>query len=273
MLGLSTKTTIPGPAIFQTLSGGKNIPGTVFELHGTDPLTGQDQMSSKINGPDGLRLKVLGRSVIPTLIIPQIGVAISPATEVMVRFLPVSHFIDKSTISVLGLGIKHILTEDIFGPDDKIYQVLPPFDIAGYAGFTSENFSYKVTIIPSFIDKTNSGNTATNYSNQRIRIQSRDFTAGVLISRKFSVLIPHLGIAWSAANTEIAVLGTYPVKSTMAPGYTTIINLNNPFLVSGSHWGLNANMGLAVDLAFFRINCDFILSRYKRVNMGISFFL
>ncbi len=273
MLGLSPKTTVPGPPIFQTFSGGKNIPETVFELHGTDPLTGQDQAGTTINGRDGVDLKVMGWSVIPTLITPQISLGISPGTEVMIRFLPESHFINRSAASVLGLGIKHTLTEDIFGPDNRIIQLLPPFDIAAYAGYTSENVSYQVSLIPSFVDKTNSGNTTTNYSNQRIRLQSTDFTAGVLISRTFSVLTPHLGIAWSAATTDIAVLGTYPVKVMVAPGYSTILNLNNPFLVTGSHWGMDADLGINLNLVFFRLSSDFILSKYKRVSLGISFFL
>lgn len=271
-IGLSSNTTIPGPSIFQTLSGGKNIPQTVFQLHTKNPLTGQDQIAGTFNGPEGEKIRILGRSVIPTVISPQLGIGISRATEVMIRFLPASHFTDRTTASVYGLGIKHTLTETIFGTDEKIYKDLPPFDIAAYAGFTKETITYNINIQPAESDRINSGNSATDYSRQKARMNSSDFTAGALISRSFSFFSPHIGIAWSAATTRLAFLGNYPMKVTMVPGYSTLIDLKNPFLVSNRHWGIDSTIGFNLDLGFFRINSDLILSKYTRFNLGINCF-
>lgn len=272
-LGLSSNITFRNSSINQTITGGPNSANAIFDVHGKD-FMGGDHVVGSFNGPGGINAKFMGRSFIPTVVTPQIGIGVSRNTELMIRLVPGIHLGKDMNASVYGLGVKETLTDLIFGTHDKLSHTLAPLDLAAYMGYSTETLSYKVNVQPTDADKASSGNEKTDYSSQRVRMRSTDFTIGAIASKTFLFITPHAGVAYSAANTDLAALGTYPVTANGAGkgGSNSVTNVVDPFLVTGAHNGLSANIGVNINLFLIKINTDYVVSRYKRLNIGLSIF-
>ncbi len=271
-LGLSTSVRPTGSPINQTFAGGTNTNNAGFDVYGKNPVTGQDQKITSFTGPDGLNLNVLGKNIVPTVQTPQIGIGILPSTEVMIRLMPDVHIGRYAEITVLGLGVKQTLNNLIFGSGKDNKETTVPVDLAVYTGYSMEKLSYKLDIEPTAAERATSGNEMTNYGNQRVQLRTTNYTVGALASKKFWFVTPHAGIAYSAAQTTLSAIGTYPVPSVSSVGTPSVSNVQNPFLVSGLHNGLSANIGLNLNLFIFKINTDYIISKYNRLNVGVSLF-
>lgn len=271
-LGLSSNTRINGSPINQTFAGGPNTSQASFDIYGKNPMTGQDQKVTTITGPDGMNLNVLSRNVIPTVVTPQIGIGVLPGTEIMIRLLPDVHVGRYAEVTVLGFGAKQTLNNLIFGTDDKGGKNTQLFDLAAYGGYSMEKLSYKLDIEPTDAQKATSGNQNTNYKNQKVQMRTTDFTVGAIISKKILFITPHAGFAYSASQTTLSAIGTYPVPVVGPTGLSSVSNIDNPFLVTGSHNGMSANFGLNINLFLVKINTEYVISKYNRLNVGLSLF-
>lgn len=269
-LGLSTSVRPTGTPINQTFAGGKNTNGAGFDIYGKNPYTQQDQKVTSFAGPDGINLSVLGKSAVPTVVTPQLGFGILPGTEVMIRFLPTVHMGKDASAQVLGFGLKQSISDLIFGLAGKAGKKVAPFDLAVYTGYSYENLGYRLDIEPSEADKVSSGNASTNYSTQKIQLRTTNYTLGALISKKILFITPHAGIAYSNATSTLSALGTYPVEAVGPTGANTVTNVVNPFLVAGANSGMSANLGVNLNIFFFKVNTDYIISKYSRLNVGLS---
>lgn len=272
-IGLSSAITFRNSPINPTITGGPNSANAIFDVHGKDFLGG-DHIVASINGPDGIKAKLQGKSFIPTIVTPQIGFGISKNTEIMIRLVPAIQVGKNVNASVYGLGIKETLTDLIFGPVSKLSKKLAPMDIAAYMGYSTETLGYKLNVQPTDADKTSSGNQNTDYSSQRIKMRTTNFTIGAIASKTILFITPHAGFAYTAASTNLAALGTYPVTVNGAGknGSNSVTNMVDPFAVSGAHNGASANFGVNINLFLIKINTDYIISKYNRLNVGLSLF-
>ena len=271
-LGLSSNVRIDGSPINQTFAGGPNTSNAAFDIYGKNPMTGQDQKITTITGPDGMNLNVLNHNVIPTVVTPQIGIGVLPGTEIMIRLLPDVHVGKYAQVTVVGVGAKQTLNNLIFGSGDNTSKTTDMFDLAAYSGYSMEKLSYKLDIEPTDAQKTTSGNQNTNYKNQKVQMKTTDFTVGALISKKILFITPHAGIAYSTSQTTLSAIGTYPVPVVGPTGLSSVSNVDNPFLVTGSHNGMSANIGLNINLFLIKINTEYVISKYNRLNVGLSLY-
>lgn len=265
-LKLDGNITIVGSPVNQTAAGASNTTGAGFDIHSINPAYG-DRIVAHLEGPRGLNIHFRSRSFVPTIVTPQIGFGISPTTELMIRFLPDFKVNNHTYASAYGVGIKKTLTDLIFGPRNKIFNVPPPVELAAYAGYSMETLFYNLHINPSAGTTPGTGSENASFSHQKIRIHSNDLTVGALASKKIYFLTAHAGLAFTASNTSLSLKGNYPV---IAEGSFKTSYITNPFNVSGANTGVSANIGVNLNVWKIRVNTDIIAGRYTRFNIGLG---
>ncbi len=259
---------VHGSPINQTVSGGQNNTGAAFDLYAKNPYTGEPLKVATVAGANGLNLRLGGISMVPTIVTPQLGFGFSSGTEVMVRLIPDIHYSSNTEVTVVGLGLKQNLSDLIFHKKDKGIRAIVPFDLAVYTGYSMENINYKLDVQPDPTEKRTSGNENTNYNNQKINVKTTNYTVGAIISKKILFLTPHAGIAYSASQTTLGVLGTYPTQEITKTGMT-IKNVQDPLLIIGQNSGMSANIGLNLNVFFVKLSTDLIVGKYDRMNVSL----
>lgn len=192
----------------------------------------------------------------------QLTVGLVHNTDLTIRTTPTIHISDDAgSVGMIGFGIKHDIIQDFAKGVPK------PFDLALAVNYNRINYSKTLDVQPDN-GTTPVAGSSTNFSNQRIGAHFSGFNIQAIISKKLLFFTPFVAVAYQTANTNLNVLGNFPLTAT-ATTYTTVtdpVNINEK-----SVNGLRADAGFQMAFVGLRIYASISTGEYTSANAGIGF--
>lgn len=244
-------------------------------------ISGNATSSPTIFGPDVAGQTIIynpqGREVLRYDLPEGIGIGFAPAlflqanvglpkgTELMVRFFPSISISDLDGFGLWGVGIKHNIKQWIRGMN------LWPIDLSVGFGYTASTIRYKVSLLPEVDINTGQPFPGSlpnsSYNNQRFEFKTNAYNFALLISKRLSVISFFGGPRFDIGNSTFSTLGLYPISTPAA----TNENINNPISIKTKLNQIGFNAGFRLQLGFFALFADGVLSKYSSINGGIAF--
>lgn len=278
-LGLSNQTRVIGTNTKAATIFGSNKESEMPEvgIYGRYPGATQDSMLSSTKLPPGIGLPYF---VVPA---PQITLGVGLKTDISVRFLP-SLTLGDFKLDMFGISVKHDFKQWIPVMKDL------PFDLSVQAGYTQLNGSLAIEALKA----ANSSNTTYNPDpnrgyTQTVDISSKAYNANIIFSKKFIWFTPYVSVGYSAASTELAMKGDYPItmvnenfdytKAFGSPLYNpndpnshpkVVKTITDPIKINGDVSSLAATFGFRAKFTVFAIHADYTIAQYHMLTTGIS---
>jgi hypothetical protein len=240
-----TSTTSIAP----TFGGSKSAPTPLMDIKDDNGKT-----IGTFNMPNGVIKYIPAPDI-------QLTIGLVHNTDITIRTIPtVNVGSNTGSIGMIGFGIKHDIIQDFAKGVPK------PFDLAIAINYNRINYSKTLNVQPD--DGTTAApGSQSDFSNQRISGYFSGTNVQAIISKKLLFFTPFLAIAYQSANTNVSVLGNYPVTSSTGE-YTTItdpVHINE-----NSVSGFRTDIGFQLNLAVFRIFASYSPGSYQSVNGGIG---
>jgi len=245
----------PNQTIAPTIGGERSNDGPVMNIY--------DEHHNKV---DEFTLPPGKLPVIPS---PQVQLTLGLVqnTDITVRAIPKINFgSDVGSVSMIGFGLKHDLTQYMFGPAKK----LVPFDLSVLLAYSRLNLDAALNVKPEdgAVHDPSDPNKNTDFSNQHTDAHFTSFLAEAIISKKLLFFTPFLAVGYNTAHANLAAIGNYPVTTNANGEYSVF---TNPITISEQTIsGLRADIGFQLNLGI-RIFASASLAQYKSVNAGIGF--
>jgi len=208
----------------------------------------------------------------------QLTVGLIHSTDLTIRAIPsISVGSDVGSVSMIGFGLKHSISQYIFGPAAKVV----PFDLSVMLAWSRLNLNYNLNVQPAqnadgngtAQHDPNDSNNNTDFSTQHTDAHFTSFMGEAIISKKLLFFTPFLAVGYNTGSTNFAIVGNYPITTssniTGTQDYYTIFT--NPVTIhETSISGMRADIGFQLNLGI-RIFASATLAQYKSVNGGIGF--
>ena len=202
----------------------------------------------------------------------QVGIGLPLGTELKVRFMPKITISDGS-LSLWGIGLVHSIMQYL--PGDKLL----PIDVSLFGGYTKLKANVPLELEPENYDNY-STYTMASFQDQKMTANVTAMNIGVIGSLNLPVLTVYGGLGYSKTNTEVKLLGNFPLPtvnlaiSTTEGVYEDAGVLNNfPSMEFKNFSGVRANIGLRVKLSVITIHVDYTRAQYNvlTAGFGVSF--
>jgi len=208
----------------------------------------------------------------------QLTVGLIHNTDLTIRAIPtVKVSNDVGSVSMIGFGLKHSISQYIFGPAARVM----PFDLSVMLGWSRLNLNYNLNVQPAQNSDgvgtaqhdPNDPNHNTDFSTQHTDAHFTSFMGEAIISKKLLFFTPFLAVGYNTASTNFNIVGNYPITTgtnlTGTQDFYTVFS-NPVSLHETSISGMRADIGFQMNLGI-RIFASATLAQYKSVNGGIGF--
>jgi len=258
-LGLSNNVRLAAgsPAIAPTFIGSDIANTPTLELYGRSPL-GTDVVVETFKLP---------KRQIPAAYAPQLQLTVGLVknTDVTLRVIPRTKVSDDiGSAGMFGFGVKHEIMPDILGDAGS---AAIPFNLAIAAGYTRLSYKNELEVRPAAgkVPEPNSA-TRTDFSTQRLDGKVSGVNVQAIVSKKIMFFTPFAAIGYNTAQTNVGLLGNYPVTS----GQTTYTVYTDPVKLSNNINNFKFDAGFQLDLSVLKIYASGSLGTYKSVTGGIG---
>lgn len=253
----------PGDGKVPTVAG-PDEPGASLRVY-REPNNPASEELLTFNAPGGA-----GLDMVPVPM-AQLSFGLLPYTDVVGRYVPELEFSnndDDVKVGVSGIGVKHNFTGWV--PFLKRL----PFDASLYftyakvyaeTGFNFTSADYNVKLDPQFVD-----DQFTFKDDQRLEFDTHAMKYGLILSKKVGILTVFASIGNNETETNIDVLGHYPI---LEDGGDEVIikSEKDPLMLDlGSSTNMAYNAGLRLKLSFFKLYASVNQAEYTSFNAGIS---
>ncbi|HKI45843.1 MAG TPA: DUF6588 family protein [Balneolales bacterium] len=262
-LSLQNLSYQSGPSNSPTISGPKSS-GATFDVSQT--VNGQKYSMGTFTMPRGT-----GWHAVPAPMI-QAGIGLIKGTSIMFRFLPKTSVHNYGDVQLWGVGIHHSVNQWI--PEGKLL----PVKISVFAAYTKLQTNSPLTINP-----VTDANTTDPYSNsnntwngQAVNSTTSAFTVNAIVGKSLPFIGFFAGVGYESSTMKVNTPGSYPVTvpdpTVSNPSHKVVDKIDNPISITmngaNSFRGL---VGLQFKLAFFHINAEYVIAKYRVLSTGISF--
>ncbi len=255
-IGLSNHLTVDPASTTNfapTFAGDKNAATPLMDI--------KDDNGNKIgtfNMPNGVIKYIPAPDV-------QLTIGVFKNTDITIRTTPTVNIGSNSgSIGMIGFGIKHDIIQDFVGKKAK---KLIPFDLAIAVNYNRINYSATLNVQPNAGDQPATSGQPSDFSNQRIKGYFSGTNVQAIISKKLLFFTPFLSVGYQGANTNVSVLGNYPVSS--SAGFYGVIT--DPVHINESSIsGFRTDMGFQLNLLLLRIFASYSPGQYQSVNAGFG---
>jgi hypothetical protein len=206
--------------------------------------------------------------VIPTPQL-QLTVGLIDGTDLTIRGFPqVNLGGDVGEVGMIGFGLKHDLTQYIFGKA----KILVPFNLSVLAAYSHLSLTDNLSVQPdqgAMHDPTDA-NTNTDFSNQHTSAHFNSFLAEAIFSKKVLFFTPFVAVGYNTSSTHFAAVGNYPVttRETLTQEYYSVytdpVNINETSIS-----GFRSDIGFQINFGF-SIYVAYSLAQYSSVTGGIG---
>ena len=258
-LGLTNMTVISGGNMAPTIAGA-DVPGPLMQV--------KDDQGNNIgtfNTPNGF-----GQDIVPVPM-AQIGFGILPHTDIIGRYIPdlsYNYGANKMKLGSWGIGVKHNFMKWVSFLKDL------PFDASVFGSYSEVNAQNSLSFTPEDYNLDNVTVTFTSDDSQLLQVKSKTTKFGLIVSKQLGVITFFGGIGQSTSESNLDMLGKYPVITTVEGGGQVITNedaLYDPISVQFTSKNMCMDAGLRLQLGFFGIFGSVNKAEYTSYNAGISF--
>lgn len=207
-----------------------------------DTPFGKEQV--EVTLPEGIA--AAGINFVPSALV-QARVGIFKGTELKARFFPKINY-DNVMVEVYGAGLQHEVTS--WFPADL------PVAVSGIVAYTKMNGAY------DFTEESN-----IEGENQRVKTNMNSWVFSGVVSTNFPVINLYGGLGYMSGNSETAMLGTYVIQDETTG--RTIEEVEDPFTINDEVDGIKANLGLSLQLGFFKIHGGYSFQEYDALTVGL----
>jgi len=233
------------PTMFGPNLGADDLPQlTVRDFSDIDSDGDLQEDLIRISAPTGLGLQegdlgdILPFNAVPVPMV-QLGVGLVKGTDLKVRFIPEQTIGDDATISLMGFGLLHDVTQWL--PGENIF----PLSLSVFAGFTQLNTEI-------FLDDSKT---------QSMSLEANSFTGQVIASKKILFFTPYVGLGFASSTSNVDLLGRFETENSV---------LTDPLSFEYEDSGFRANAGLTLELAVIRLNVDYAFQEYNTLTVGFG---
>lgn len=263
-LGLANiELVTPGSGPIPTVAG-PDKPGSKLRVFREANNPSSEELLT-FDAPEGS-----GLDVVPVPM-AQISFGLLPHTDLIGRYVPELEFSgsdDDVKVGLKGIGLKHNFTNWVpflkkLPVDAALFFTYAQVNAETGFNFTSED--YNVDLNADFID-----DQFTFKDDQRLEFDTRAMKYGLILSKKLGVLTVFGSIGNNETETNIDLLGHYPL---LEDGGTEVVikSEKDPLrLDMGSSSNIAYNGGLRLRLGFFKLYASVNRAAYTSYNAGIG---
>jgi hypothetical protein len=234
-----------------------------------------------INHRELLNFTLPQGSGIPVMIVPsaQLNIGVYKNTDICFRFIPSIDFVNDFKISLWGIGIIHDIKQWI-----PLAKELP-FDLAFQFAYTRLKMSYdfgKNGLKPEIgsVYADGSQPVSTRYHDQHFTFESQAWNTNLIVSKKISFFTPYANLGWQGWNTDMVLMGTYPLVNSVYINVNDLLDPNNGKLITGDYTdplsvsakrnAPVAGLGFRLKFSVFTFHAHYTLSDYSAASAGIG---
>jgi hypothetical protein len=192
----------------------------------------------------------------------QLTIGIFRNTDLTVRTTPTINIGSNSgSVQMIGFGLKHDIIQDFAGKGKT-----KPFDLAIAINYNRINYNAPLNVQPDNGTQPASG-SSSDFSNQRVNGYFSGTNVQAIISKKLLFFTPFFSVAYQSANTNLGILGNYPI-TTGSGVYSTVtdpVHINETSIS-----GFRADAGFQLNLLVLRIYASVSEGQYLSANAGIG---
>lgn len=248
----------PGKIISPTFSGNEHVNGPEMNIY--------DDKGSKVTSfrlPGGIL-----KDIVPT---PQIQATIGLVqnTDFTFRAMPaVKINRDFGSISLIGFGVKHNIAQDFSSADNPL-----PFDFAVAFSCNVLKYNKHLNLQPDGIALPADPQQSTDFSNQKIYGQFKNYLFQAILSKKLSFFTPYLAVGYNTSKAEVGIKGNYPIPTEVAANQIFYTTYSDPVKIEKTYVdGFRADMGFELRFPIIRLYASYgFEGNYRLVNAGIGF--
>ena len=205
----------------------------------------------------------------------QFTIGLPIINDVSIRWMPTVKTSD-AKVSFWGLGLKHNFKQWI--PGVKML----PFDASVLVAYTKLNADYyfpaESQITPDKLVGGSLGYIAdpnlNNYSTQSMKINTKAFTTGIVLSKTLLFFTPYIGAGIVKTNFDVVLAGNYPTLGdpVLSGGSykMQIKNVADPVKVTGSETMPNATFGFRLKFAVISFHAQYVAQKYATASAGFG---
>ena len=259
-LGLTRTSFVSGDPNAPTVAGKKEDGPTMkVALDPNDPNNPSKTLEFDL--PQGS-----GYDLVPVPM-AQISVGVLPYSDVSVRYVPKQSFNDDEvSFDMMGLGFKNNFMRWIPGLK------LLPFDASVFINYSKINAESELEFTAEDYNEEFVAVSQDNYTHkddQRLMIDTRATSYGLVISKKLSVLTLFASAGHSSSKSDIDLKGTYPFAK-YENGQSVIYGEVDPIALEFESSNVALSAGFRLKLAFFSLYGSVNRMEYTSYNAGIA---
>ncbi|MGV8096536.1 MAG: DUF6588 family protein [Mangrovibacterium sp.] len=198
----------------------------------------------------------------------QITVGVLPHSDLSIRYVPErSYNDDEISFDMIGLGFKNNFMRWIPGLK------LLPFDASVFVNYSKINAESALDFSANDYNDVFvavSRNEYVHDENQRLLIDTRTTSYGLVVSKKMSVLTLFASAGHSSSKSDIDLKGTYPFAK-YENNESVIYGETDPITVDFESSNVALSAGFRLKLAFFSLYGSINRLEYTSYNAGIAF--
>lgn len=197
----------------------------------------------------------------------QVTVGALPHTDVSVRYVPELSFNDDEvSFDMMGFGVKHNFMRWIPGLK------LLPFDASVFVNYSNINAESELEFTPDDYNDAFVAASRVDYvprDDQRLMIDTRTTSYGLVISKKMSVLTVFASAGHSSGKSDIDLKGSYPFAK-YENNESVIYEEVDPIALEFETSNVSLSAGFRLKLAFFSLYGSVNHMEYTSYNAGIA---
>ena len=197
----------------------------------------------------------------------QVTVGALPHTDLSVRYVPELSFNDDEiSFDMMGVGVKHNFMKWIPGLK------LLPFDASVFVNYSKINAESELEFTENDYNEVLVAASRIDYAHQddqRLMIDTRTTSYGLVVSKKLSVLTLFASAGHSSSKSEIDLKGSYPFAR-YEGSQPVIYGDTDPVDLTFDSSNVSLSAGLRLRLAFFSLYGSISRMEYTSYNAGIS---
>ena len=247
------------------VKSGGNIAPTVAGEATSRPLIGIRDLPVEFTSPNGT-----GEDVVPVPVI-QVGFGLLPHTDVIGRYVPEMKYDnsgDEMKLGFWGAGVKHNFMEWM-----PVLKLLP-FDASLFGSYSEVNAQSALSFTSDdYGSDPNINVTFTNANDQFLKVKTKTTKFGLIVSKKIAILTVFGAIGQSTSNSNVDLIGKYPVVVANHSGGWEITDedaLVDPIALSFETSNISLEAGLRIKIAVFSVFGSVNKSEYTSYNLGLS---
>lgn len=252
-----------------TVESGGNIAPTVAGKDAAGPrILVKDSQGNSIvsfNTPNGA-----GLDLVPVPM-AQLGFGLLPHTDIIGRYVPdltYNNNGDEMKLGFWGIGAKHNFMEWI-----PVLKELP-FDASIFGSYSEVNAQSALNFTPAdYGSDPNISVTFTNEKDQFLKVRTKTSKFGLIVSKKMGVITFFGGIGQSTSESNIDLVGKYPVVSKVQNGGLAITNedaLIDPVALMFQTKNISMDAGFRLKIAVLSLFGSINKAQYTSYNVGVS---